>query len=99
MMTDDQSRIFLADPYPSHPRVTIRIGEINVPCDKNVLIIRAPGRKNEHTKNRDFPRGQPCGKAAGEKDWRAWVDIRSSSTSPRDVLIRWCIGNGWNKKE
>ena len=73
MMTDDQSRIFLADPYPSHPRVTIRIGEINVPCDKNVLIIRAPGRKNEHTENRDFKRDQRLACDSSEESFQGKV--------------------------
>ena len=73
MMTDDQSGIFLAHPHPSHPRVAIRVRKINVPCDKNVLIIRAPGRENEHTKNRDFKRDQRSRYDSFEQDFQGKV--------------------------
>src|SRR2546423_486664 len=42
MMPHDQPRLCLAHLHARHPRITIRINKVNVPCDKNVLIIRAP---------------------------------------------------------
>ena len=42
MMPDDQPRLFADHLRTRHARVTIRIDEVNIPGDKNVLIIRAP---------------------------------------------------------
>jgi hypothetical protein len=42
MMPDDQPRVFPDHLGARHARVTIRIDEVNIPSDKNVLIIRAP---------------------------------------------------------
>ena len=47
VMTHDQTRMLLANAHPCHPRVTIRIGEINVTGNEHILIIRAPGCQNE----------------------------------------------------
>jgi hypothetical protein len=46
MMPDDQPRLFPDHPGTRHARVTIRIDEVNIPRDKNVLIIRAPRRQD-----------------------------------------------------
>jgi len=57
-MTYDQPRRFLAHPRACHSRITVCIGEINVPGDKYILIIRAPGRQNHHAKHRNLDNGQ-----------------------------------------
>src|SRR6266496_263931 len=44
--------------HAHHPRVTIRVGEINIPGDKNILIIRVTCRENHHTENCDFDDAQ-----------------------------------------
>ena len=46
MMPDDQPRLFPDHLRTRHARVTIRIDEVNIPGDKNVLIIRAPCRQD-----------------------------------------------------
>jgi hypothetical protein len=46
MMPDDQPRLFPDHPGARHARVTIRIQEVNVSGDKDVLIIRAARRQN-----------------------------------------------------
>ena len=43
-----------AHPYARHPSVTIGIGEINIPSDKHVLIIRAARGQNQYAENCDF---------------------------------------------
>jgi hypothetical protein len=46
MMPDDQPRLFPDHLDTCHARVTIRIDEVNIPSDKNVLMIRAPRRQD-----------------------------------------------------
>jgi hypothetical protein len=46
MMPDDQPRLRLDHLGARHARVTIRIDEVNIPGDKNLLIIRAPRRQD-----------------------------------------------------
>ena len=58
MMTDNQSRMLYAEPNAHHPRVTIRVREINIPGDKNFLIIRTSWRQNEHAQDRDLDNPQ-----------------------------------------
>ena len=43
-----------AHPHPRHPSVTIGIGEINVPSDKHVLVIRAACGQDQYAENCDF---------------------------------------------
>ena len=50
----DQSWILRAHPNARHPSVTIGIGEINIPSDKDVLIIRAASRQDQYAENCDF---------------------------------------------
>ena len=54
MMPDDQSRLFPDHLRARHTRVTIRIDEVNIPGDKNVLIIRAARRQNHRAQKRDL---------------------------------------------
>ena|SRR5438552_5500487 len=58
MVPYDQSRMFRAHLHTRHPRVTIGIGEINISSDKNVLIIRAACREDQHAENCDFDDAQ-----------------------------------------
>ena len=50
----DQSWVLRAHLHTRHPRVTIRIGEINIPGDKNILIICAARREDQYAENCDF---------------------------------------------
>ena len=54
MMPDDQPRLFPDHLGTRHARVTIRIHEVNIPSDKNVLIIRAARRQNHRAEKRDL---------------------------------------------
>ena len=54
MMPDDQPRLFPDHPGARHARVTIRIDEVNVSGDKDVLIIRAASRQNHRAEKRDL---------------------------------------------
>jgi hypothetical protein len=47
VMTNNQTRMLCAHPHTRHARVAIGIDKINVPSNKNVLIIRAPRGENE----------------------------------------------------
>jgi hypothetical protein len=53
-MPDDQPRLFPDHLGTRHARVTIRIREVNIPGDKNVLIIRAARRQNHPAEKRDL---------------------------------------------
>jgi len=46
MMPDDEPRLFGDHLRTRHARVAIRIGEVNIPSDKNVLIIRTARRQD-----------------------------------------------------
>jgi len=54
MMPHDESRLCIAHLHSRHPRVTIRIDKVNVPGDKNVLIIHAPCCQDQCAENYDF---------------------------------------------
>ena len=54
MMPDDQPRLFPDHLDTRHARVAIPIDEVNIPGDKNVLIIRAARRNDERGENCDF---------------------------------------------
>src|SRR2546423_13983857 len=54
MMAEDQSWPCRAHPHTCHARVTIRIHEIYIPGDKNVLIIRAARCEDQGAENYDF---------------------------------------------
>ncbi len=43
-----------AHPHPRHPGVTIGIGEINIPSDKHVLVIRAACGQDQYAEKCDF---------------------------------------------
>ena len=58
VMPDDQSRILLAHPDTRHSRVTIRVGEINISTHEDILIIRAPRRKDERAEYCDLQKRQ-----------------------------------------
>jgi hypothetical protein len=58
MMPDDQPRLFSDHLRTRHARVTIRIHEVNIPGDKNVLMIRAPRRQNQRAEKRDLENDQ-----------------------------------------
>ena len=51
---DDQPRLFPDHLSTRHARVTVRIHEVNIPSDKNVLIIRAARRQNQRAEKRDL---------------------------------------------
>ena len=46
VVTYDQPRMLGAHLHARHPRITIRVSEINVPDDENALIICAPRCQN-----------------------------------------------------
>jgi hypothetical protein len=54
MMSNDQSRICMAHPHARHARVTIRIDEVNVAGNENVLIICAARCQDQRAEKRDF---------------------------------------------
>ena len=54
VMPNDRSRMLRANSHPRHSRVTIRIGEINIPRDEDVLIVRATRRDDERAQNYYF---------------------------------------------
>src|SRR5262249_55219444 len=54
MVPHDKTRVCVHQLHACHPRITIRIDEVNVPLYKNVLIIRAPRRNDERGENCDF---------------------------------------------
>src|SRR5215472_11220245 len=54
MMPHNQPWPCAAHPHARHSRVTIRVHEVNVPGDKNVLIIRAAGSEDQRAENYDF---------------------------------------------
>jgi len=54
MVPQDQARMLRAHPYARHPSVTIGIGEINIPHDKDVLIIRAASGQDQYAENGEF---------------------------------------------
>jgi hypothetical protein len=58
MMPDDHPRLFADHLSTRHARITIRICEVNIPGDKDVLIIRAARRQNQRTKKRDLKNDQ-----------------------------------------
>src|SRR5437762_7504577 len=60
MMPHDQSRLCPDQLHPRHTRVTIRIHQVNVPGDKNALVICASRRKHESTENCDFDNSEDC---------------------------------------
>ena len=43
-----------AKAYPGHAGVTIRVGEVDIPVNEHILIIRAPGCQNERAYDGDL---------------------------------------------
>ena len=54
MMPHDQPRLLRANPHARHPRVTIRINEVNIPRDEHVLVVRAARCQDENAQKSDF---------------------------------------------
>ena len=50
-MTDDRARMLEADPDPRHPRIAIRIREIDVTANENVVVVRAARRDDQRREN------------------------------------------------
>jgi hypothetical protein len=51
MVPEDASRILQAESRPRHPRIAIRIREVDVTADENLAVIRAPRREDQRRKN------------------------------------------------
>jgi len=51
VVTRDQTGMVIGHPDARHPRVAIRIGELNISGDKNALIIRTQRRQNQRAKS------------------------------------------------
>jgi hypothetical protein len=60
MTPEDQPRLCGAHPHARHSRVTIRVHEVNVSGDKDVLIIRAAACENQRAENYDFDDSEAC---------------------------------------
>jgi hypothetical protein len=43
-----------AHPRPRHPRITIGIGEINIPRDEHVLVVGAPRRQDQRAQDNNL---------------------------------------------
>jgi hypothetical protein len=54
MVPKDQPRFGAAHLHARHARVTIRINEVNVSGDKNVLMIRAACYEDQRTEQYDL---------------------------------------------
>ena len=53
-MTDDRARMLETDPDPRHPRIAIRIREIDVTANENVVVVRAARRDDQRRENYNF---------------------------------------------
>jgi hypothetical protein len=53
-MPDDQPRLCADQLHACHARVTIRINEVNVSSDKDILIIRAPRCESQRGEKKDL---------------------------------------------
>src|ERR1700731_1497115 len=51
MMPNDESGMLQAHSGAGHARIAIGVGKINLAVNKNVLMIRAARRENEHAEN------------------------------------------------
>jgi uncharacterized protein YpiB (UPF0302 family) len=80
MMTDDQPRVFPDHLGTRHARVTIRIHEVNIPSDKNVVIIRAARRQNQRAEKRDLKNNQRKTSDASHR-----IDNRKSTIENRKL--------------
>ena len=49
VMTHHRSQVFGANSHPRHPRITIRISEIDMAGDKSILAIRATRSEHERS--------------------------------------------------
>ena len=54
VMPHDQPRLCIAHPHARHACVTIRIDEVNVASNENVLIICAARRQDQRAENCDL---------------------------------------------
>ena len=54
MVTNDETGVFSAQPYPRHSRIAIRVGEIDVPTNENIRVIRTPRRQNQRAQNQEL---------------------------------------------
>src|SRR5882724_7799918 len=53
-MTDDRARMLETDPDPRHPGIAIRIREIDVTANENVVVVRAARRDDQRRENYNF---------------------------------------------
>ena len=54
MMSKNQARMLSAKPDPRHPGITIRIREIDVTANKNVVVVRAARRDDQRRESDNF---------------------------------------------
>jgi hypothetical protein len=55
-MANNQTGMFGAHPDARHSRIAIGVGEINIPRDKDVRIIRASRPDDKHAQNQNLDR-------------------------------------------
>ena len=85
VMTHDQSRTLRAHPDARHPRVTIRVCEINIPRDKNVRVIGAPRRENQRAQDRNFNCESTEVRRASKRDVQSDFYPLSSENGPARI--------------
>src|SRR5438093_8886736 len=97
MMPHDQSRLCIAHLRARHPRVTIRINEVNVSGDKNVLIIRASRCQDQRAQKRDFNCAQDSANHAPIPNPRpAMRNPNFLPSSPSSLIEYWTLdGEYW----
>src|SRR6266568_1689682 len=54
MSPDDRARVFEANARACHPRIAIRINEIDLAAEEDVTVIRTPGDENQRADENDF---------------------------------------------
>src|SRR6478672_732387 len=54
MMTEDEAGVLRAESHPCHASITIRIREINLPTNKNVLVVCAAGGERKYADDQDL---------------------------------------------
>ena len=66
VVAQNEPRVLRAQPDPCHPRITIRISEIDLSADKNVLIVRATGGEDQRGDNHDLNCEQEAAHASSQ---------------------------------
>jgi hypothetical protein len=54
MMPQNATRVLDAHPHSRHPRIAIRVPEVNLAADKDVSVIRAPRRQDQRGQENDL---------------------------------------------